>query len=415
MECDETSSAGTSSGSAAPAARRLRQPWQWAAIAVVLVLGWQAALVHVNYAGNWTGLFRIGSQRPMPERMERSIFRNPHPTGFDGQYYRLIAHDPFLRSGTAAYLDAPMLRSRRILVPLLAWMLALGRDELVDGAYIIVMAAFLFGGVYWLGSIAASEGRHPAFGLLFLIVPATLVAIDSMTVDIALAALTACFAWQVKTGRERWVWVTLAAACLVRETGVLLLAAAVLTALFQRDFRRSAWLATAVIPVLCWYGYLIGVLPPAALKLHASVPRWVIPRPNWGILGRVLDPPQYPGLPPAFRPIARLLDRISLGATMGAILLSLVRLRKTRPAVLKTALALNLLLLLLLTRKGYWNNPYGYSRPLAPIFVLLLVGDGSTVACCGIAAVAVCALVNLRVLAEWRAPVLDVLRWVTGG
>lgn len=415
MECNETNSTKKDPENAAAGARPLRHPWQWAAIAVVLVLGWQAANVHVNYAGNWTGLFRIGGQRPLPERMEQSVFRNPHPKGFDGQFYRLVAHDPFLRSGTAVYLDAPMVRSRRILVPLLAWMVALGRDEWVDGAYVAVVLACIFGGVYWLGKIAVSEGRHAAWGLAFLLVPATLVAIDSMTVDVALAALTACFAWQVKTGRERGVWVTVAAACLVRETGVLLFLAALLTAVFQRNFRRSAWLATAVIPMLCWYGYLLHVLPHIGLRFRDIVPLWAFPMPRGGVVGRALYPRPYVYLSPAFRTIARWLDRLALGAIMGAVIMGIVRLKRTRPAALKTALALHLLLLLTMTRIRYWSAPYSYVRPLGPMFVLLLVGDGSTVACCGMASVTVSALVDLRILAEWRDPVLHVLHWAAGG
>lgn len=398
-----------------PAGRGPGRPWLWAAVAVLLALGWQAATVHVNYADNWTGLFRIGRTRRLPDRLAQSSFRNPHPSGYDGQFYRLIAHDPWLRSGTAAYLDAPLLRARRILVPVLAWMVALGRDDLVDGAYVLVVAAFLFGGVFWLSSLALAEGRHAALGLLFLIVPATVVAVDSMTVDVALAALTACFAWQVKTGRERGIWVTLAAACLVRETGLLLVVAAVLTAAFQRNFRRAVFLATAALPAFCWYGYLMVILPPATVTAHAIIPSWVVPRPHLGILERAIDPPLYPGLSPAFQTIARLLDCLALGATMGAIILGILRLRRTRPAPLQATLAMCLLFLLTMTGKGFWSSPYGYSRPLAPLFVLLLVGDGTRVACCGIAATAICALVDLRVLAEFRSQALHVLRWVTGG
>ena len=415
MERDDASPASSEDVEMVPAARRRGRPWLWAAVGVLIVLAWQAATVQANYAGNWTGLFRVGHEARLPDRLAQSTFRNSNPVGYDGQFYRLMAHDPFLRSGTAACLDAPLLRSQRILVPGLAWMVALGRDDLVDGAYVLVVAAFLFGGVFWLGSLALAEGRHAALGLLFLIVPATLVAVDSMTVDIALAALTACFAWQVKTGRERWVWVTLAAACLVRETGLLLVVAAVLAAAFQRNFRRAAFLASAAIPVFCWYGYLLVVLPPAAVTAGAIIPGWAVPRAHVGILERALDPPRNRNLSAAFQTIAHLLDRLALGATVGAIILGILRLRRTRPAPLQAALAMYLLFLLAMTRKGFWNTPYGYSRPLAPLFVLLLVGDGSSVACCGIAAAAVCALVDLRVLAEFRSQALNVLRWVTGG
>src|ERR1019366_4727173 len=101
------------------------------------------------------------------------------------QYYRFLAHDPFLRHGTATDLDTPIDRSRRILVPLLAWALAGSQQGAIDGAY----------------------------GLVFLAVPATIVGVDTMTVDITLAALTACFAWHWGSGREPgWgLWFTLAA------------------------------------------------------------------------------------------------------------------------------------------------------------------------------------------------------------
>jgi hypothetical protein len=415
MECDDASAASTEAGKAVPAGHGSGRPWLWAAVAVLLVLGWQAATVHVNYADNWTGLFRVGHEKRLPDRLAQSTWRNANPAGYDGQFYRLIAHDPFLRSGTAAYLDAPLLRARRILVPVLAWTVAFGRDNLVDGAYVLVVAAFFFGGVFWLSSLAVAEGRQAVLGLLFLIVPATVVAVDTMTVDVALAALTACFAWQVKTGRERWVWVTLAAACLVRETGLLLVIAAVLAAAFQRNFRRAAFLVTAALPALCWYGYLMTVLPPSAVTAGAIVPRWVVPRPQLGILMRAIDPPRYPNLSPAFRTLAHLFDRVALGATMGAIILGILRLRRTRPVTLQATLAMYLLSILAMTGKGFWNTPYGYSRPLAPLFVLLLVGDGSSVACCGIAATVVCLLVDLRVLTELRTQALQVLRWMTGG
>jgi len=65
-----------------------------------------------------------------------------------------------------------------------------------------------------------------------------------MTVDITLAALTACFAWHWGSGREPgWgLWFTLAAAGLTRETGLLLAAACVLAALVKRDYRKSGLL-----------------------------------------------------------------------------------------------------------------------------------------------------------------------------
>ena len=68
-----------------------------AAVAALMVFAWQAATVTANYGGNPTGLFRIGNTRKLPEDQARNAFRNAHPSGYDGQFFRLLAHDPFLR------------------------------------------------------------------------------------------------------------------------------------------------------------------------------------------------------------------------------------------------------------------------------------------------------------------------------
>jgi hypothetical protein len=381
---------------------------KWGVAAMLFALAWQTLTVQANYAGNWTGLFRIGGQTRLPEHMAGTVFRNAHPAGYDGQFYLLLAHDPFLRAGTAGYLDAPLLRSRRILAPLAAWALAGGREALVAGAYVLVVAAFIFAGAYWLGRIMVRQGRPAALGLLFLGVPATLIGIDSMTVDVALAALTAGFAWHLLSGRERGLWLILAAAGLVRETGLLLTLATVLAALVQRDFRKAAWWATAAVPALGWYGYLHIALAPAAA---ATIPAWVFPRLQLGILLRVLDPPQYPLLAPHLQAIARALDRLALAATMAAAVIGALRLRATRPDALRFALGLYALLVPAMVHQGFWTAVYGYSRPLAPLFVLLLACAGrarGALAC----AVLVAALVDLRVAAEMQAQLRGVFRWL---
>jgi hypothetical protein len=117
--------------------RGVDKPFVWASLALVLVLAWQSLTVHANYDGNWTGLFRTGAEQAVPADLEASTFRNPHPSGYDGQYYRFLAHDPLLRRGTGKYLDSPALRARRILVPLLVWLLAGGRSGAIDVVYVL--------------------------------------------------------------------------------------------------------------------------------------------------------------------------------------------------------------------------------------------------------------------------------------
>ncbi len=381
----------------------------WALAAMAAVLAWQALTVHANYGGNWTGLFRTGSARPVPQSLAASTFRSRHPEGYDGQFYRFLAHDPFLRQGAARYLDDPLLRSRRILVPLMAWVLAVGRPRAVDGAYVLVVGGFVWLGTFWLARIMAREGRHAALGLLFLAVPATLVAVDSMTVDVALAALTVGFAWQVSTGRERGLWPILAAAGLSRETGLALPVACVAAALAERDFRKALVRATAVLPALAWYGYLHAVLPAGQI----AIPHW-IPQLEFGVLERALDPPRYPLLGTPVERMVRLLDSVALAATMAAAAIGVVRMR-VWPRAVAIALGLYTALLLLMTNPQFWIDPYGYCRCFAPIFALILAGSAGLGGRALAVASAVCALADLRLCAAMETQALGVARWLGAG
>ncbi len=379
----------------------------------VLVLAWQALTVQANYAGNWSGLFRTGTLTSVPPRLAPSTHRDAGPYGYDGQFYRFLAHDPFLRSGTAAYMDGPKVRSSRILVPLAAWVFAAGRPGLIDGAYVLVVAGFIFAGVYWLAALMLRLGRHPALGLLFLVVPATIVSIDRMTVDVALAALTAGFAFYFIERRDPGMWLTAAAAGLVRETGLLLVAACVLASLARRDFRKTFFWAAAAIPTLCWYAYIDQVLP-RYIGAAELMPRWAIPRPRLGILLRAIDPPHY-SLPAALEAIARGLDVLGLIAVMAAAVIAALRLRVTPKGALRMALALQLVLFLATTDKRFWDTPFGYARPFAPLFVLLLAAVGTRLGTAAVArAACLAALIDLRVATEIKSQVHGVVRWISG-
>jgi hypothetical protein len=385
----------------------------WALAGFLLVLGWQFLTVRANYDGNWTGLFFTGSSVPVPDALASTTYHVPSAKGYDGQYYRLIAHDPFFRENTAAYLDAPRIRARRILIPLLAWVLAGGRQGLIDGAYVLVLAVFVMGGIYWLACTMVQQGRHAAWGFLFLMVPATLVSIDRMTIDVAVGALTALFAFQFLAHRERWLWFTLAAAALARETGLMLAGAAVLAALLRRDFRRAVLWASATLPALGWYVYVeYNVALPAAKAPLAVIPRWVVPHAGLGIVLRALDPPKY-GLAASLETLARGIDALALAATVAAAVMSMVRLRKTPTAALRAVLCFQVFFMFFMTNKLFWNTPFGYSRPIAPLFVLLIAGAGMGPNFGAILRGAlVSGLVDLRLFTEIKAEVLGVLHWL---
>ena len=111
-------------------------------------------------------------------------------------------HDPVFREGFAIHVDDARLRYRRILVPGLAFLLAFGQSDHVDAAYRVTILGFLFLGVYWLSRYAAREGRNPEWGLFFCVIPAAATSVERLTIDIALAALCAGYAFYASSRQE---------------------------------------------------------------------------------------------------------------------------------------------------------------------------------------------------------------------
>ena len=108
-----------------------------AAAGTALVLLWLALTVRYNYGGNWTGLFCTGANQRVPaDLLAEKLYTFPASSGYDGQFYHYIAHDPLGRTQLPNYIDAPQLRYRRILVPALAYLIAVGQGRFIDAAYL---------------------------------------------------------------------------------------------------------------------------------------------------------------------------------------------------------------------------------------------------------------------------------------
>jgi hypothetical protein len=342
----------------------------WAVLAMALLLLWQFLTVHYNRAGNWTALFIIGQDFPAPPELAGGTYTFPGK-GFDGQMYRLVAHDVFLQRGYAKYIDVPAERYHRILVPALAYLLVGGHQPWIDASYVAVIAIFVMLGAYWLSRSAVLTGRHPAWALAFLLLPATLISMDRMTVDVALAAFTVAFAFYWRTGAWAKLFTVLLLACLARETGFLLAGGCCLIELFRRRWVRAAIWASTALPALAWFLFLRRTFPE---HTNFGVPAWFAKGLTPGIFYPLLQPPHYP-LAPLLETIARWGDVISLTAILLASVAAIlfVRVRPLNPMAI--AAALFVVLAFAISNPRYWLDVNGYARVFSPL--LLLAGLGT--------------------------------------
>ncbi len=339
----------------------------WALAALALLLLWQFLTVHYNRAGNWTALFLTGERYTVPPQLATGTYRFPG-AGYDGEMYRAVAHDLFMRRGYARYVDVPAERYRRLLVPALAYLLVAGREDWIDASYIAVIALFVFFGAYWLSRWAVFHAAHPAWALAFLLVPATLISMDRMTVDVSLAAFTVAFAVYWRTASWSKLYIVFLLACLARETGLLLVAGMCLYELLQRRLGRVLLWASATLPMFAWFFFL---RPMSRQQTHFGAPRWFASKLGLGVVGRMLQPPRYP-LPPFLETIARFADILALAAILLASALAIllvVRAQATSPLAISGLLFTALVCAL--TNERYWSDVNGYVRVLSPLLILI--------------------------------------------
>jgi hypothetical protein len=338
----------------------------WALAALSLFLLWQILTVHYNYSGNWTSLFLTGRDYTVPPELASGTYLFPGH-GYDGEMDRYVAHDLFMQRGYARFMDGPAQRYHRILVPALAYLLVAGHQPWIDASYIAVVALFVFLGAYWLSRWAVLGDVHPAWALAFLLVPATLIAMDRMVVDGALAALTVAFALYWTSGKWSRLFIVLVWACLVRESGLLLVAGACLFELLNRRPARAALWACASLPMLAWY---LFIRYRFIERTHYGVPVWFARRFGPGLFHHLLHPPRYP-LSQFAEIVARSADVLALGAILLASLLALLLLRAQPLSPMAIAAVLFVVLVFTLTNAVYWKDVNGYARVLSPLLILV--------------------------------------------
>ncbi|HYL75887.1 MAG TPA: hypothetical protein VEU96_16875 [Bryobacteraceae bacterium] len=358
-----------------------------------LAFCWQFLTVHANYQGRWNALFCTAAGYPQPPQfVGENLYLFQNSPGYDGTVYHYIAHDPFLTGAMLPYVDAPRYRYRRILVPLAAYALAMGRTDWVDTAYFAVILLFVFLGGYWLA------GLRPLWGIGFLLVPATLISLDRMTVDIALAALCAGFAVFVARGSAWQIYAVLVAAPLVRETGLLLIAAYVLHLLWKQKLRDAVLFATAVIPTLLWYLFVMVQTHPEGGGVFSLIP-------FEGFVTRLFTPTAYA----LSGKTAMLVTILDYGALVGmalavALAIRMAWHRLTGPIEIATYLFA--LLTIFLVHPEPWRDPFGYSRALSPLLLFVALSGlprGEWVSAAPLL------LVALRVVAQFWPQVMGIL------
>jgi len=235
-------------------------------VALVATLFWALVVTftaNFRYGGDVRALLCVGEETHHPAAF--GTVPTAGPWGYDGQQYAALATDPFLRDlATSESLDAPSYRATRIMVPLLAWLLALGNSGAAIVAYQLLCWGFGLAAIFLVARWLAAEDFSPWWALLLVTSAGLAAAMIRSTPDTAALFFMLAALWLYARRRYPVAVVLASAAVLARETSYLVVLAIALDALRRRRFASAAAFASVpLIMVVAWQLYLRSVLGAA--------------------------------------------------------------------------------------------------------------------------------------------------------
>ncbi len=176
--------------------------------------------------------------------------------GYDGQFVYYIARD-LQPERVRSYLDVPAYRFQRILLPLLAWLITLGRDSALPWALAGLGLLSHIAGTWIISALLAIWGVNRWYAITYgLWVGFTLGVRLALPEPLAFA-LVAGAILSVKHNRRGLGAVLYGLAAFAKEVALIFLAAQLLVAIFQRDRRFVYQLALfAIAPYVLFQAWL---------------------------------------------------------------------------------------------------------------------------------------------------------------
>jgi hypothetical protein len=238
-----------------------RKPGKKARVLIITVLWLIPALFVARQFSPGHGLTKLLEVGPayLPRALPQFQALQPvtaHRKGYDGQFYAQVAIDPSLRNPRLAQaLDMPEYRSRRILIPALAWLLGGGQPSAIVTVYILLHLAAWYV-LLWL----LLRFERPETVQDWLCIAATMLttgALASLQRSLTdLPAATLLVGAAVLAGRSRTI--LLALAVLTKETCAT---CAWAPAIDFRKARHPFWRGAAhvgaiILPFLVWAIYV---------------------------------------------------------------------------------------------------------------------------------------------------------------
>ena len=211
-----------------------------------------------KFDGNITGFFRIGEEFPKSPYLDTTkalIF--PEQVGMDGQMFLSIAFDPFLRNpDTIQALDVPDFRYRRILYPLLGYILGLGKVTLIPYAMVAINCISIIAIILYTKAYFKLIETPAWQSILVLCIPSVWIILYFSTAGLLSSALLVSSLYYYRTQKVLLSAFLIGLACFARETILIVVLSFCCASLLQRKWKEFLLFLASSIPWLCWNFYI---------------------------------------------------------------------------------------------------------------------------------------------------------------
>ena len=331
-----------------------------------------AGLLLSAFHGNTTGFFRMGDCRPpAPALAHREVYVFPNQAGYDGQYYLALALDPALHDpGTFQTLDYPRYRYRRILFPVMGYVLGLGQPALIPYTLPLLNIAAAIGLVWLVARWLQMGGSSGWGGLLVLGILGVWEVLALTTTDLVSSTLVIATLYALRREYPVAAAAALALAALTREVMLLYWGVLLVALLAARNWRALRWLIWAGLPALVWNCYVLYHLPASE---NGNVVQILFGTPGGGWLEKIqqLTTGGLTG-----KNLFEALVFLSFLAALVVLPWNLWRLRALRVIWPAASIAVLLTAMLLCAKFFLLQYYLDYSRVFQDLFILLILSLG---------------------------------------
>lgn len=206
--------------------------------------------------GSISEAISIGARYYQRSGLHESVDVLPRLSGFDGQFFYFLAHDPLLKNPrTIRALDSPFLRAKRIFYPILSRSIVWQTDKIPIGMFLVQIASLI--GISLLATSLLKNSNLPPWWNFSVALSFSMISSVATLTSETLATLFVLLAfWSYQRNQRITTWMSIAFGILTKEPNAAVLLGIAGSELKERRWRQTILYSMAIVPFVIWYIYL---------------------------------------------------------------------------------------------------------------------------------------------------------------